>query len=148
MSKKPKKRGPRGPYKKSAKRATKGVKKVELRFLNLNTVRTRRPGIKVANTCISMDPNTAKEMGFKPNSYVIVGESKDGKEKFLMLKPKNVAAGHVLRASKTGRLTAHIKKRDYKLTTGIFKPGTAVVTDIPTEQGDFTEAVAYPLTIE
>lgn len=134
------KRGKRGPYKKR-----KTLQKVELVFINTQPLRIRQPGVKVANTCISMDAETATAMGFKPNSYVVIGKSKDGKEIYLTPKPKNVTAGHKLRASKTGRLTASVRTKAYKLSTGIYQPGNGVLANLPTEQGEFVETVAYPL---
>lgn len=146
MAKK-KKRGPRGPYKKRAKTTkANSLPKVNITFLNLGTTHARRPGVKVANTCISMDSDTAKEMGLKSGSYVVVGKA--NKDLYLTAKPKNVAAGHVLRASKTGRLTTHIKATDYKLTTGIYQLGKPVIGSMPTEQGEFVEVNAYPLIID
>jgi hypothetical protein len=138
-----KKRGKRGSYK---KRVPKNVKKVKITFLNLGKHNTRQPGIKIANTCVSVDPDTAKRIGFSANDHVIVG--KKGDEVYLTLKPKNVSAGHKLCGSKTGRLTAHIRKTAYKLTPGVYQPGEPVTADMPTEQGSFVEIVAYPLISE
>lgn len=130
----------RGPYKR------KGLKKIELTFLNINPTHSRRPGIKVATTCISIDADTAKAIGFKNDGYVVV--AKKDKEIYLTIKPKGVIAGHHLRASKSGRLTAHIRTKLYKMTPGVYQPGQPVLADIPTEQGEFVETTAYPLVIE
>ena len=41
--------------------------------------------------------------------------------------------------------TANVRTKPYNLIRGVYQPGEPVSSDIPTEQGGFTEIVAYPL---